>query len=74
MNTQTELQKVANHLILNLPVYSNVEEKSLHDIKISNYYDVTDQRKQLKHFLNHHMFSDSGISVIYDYVEEQLNK
>lgn len=74
MNTQKELQKLANHLILNLMFYSSVQDKSLHDIKIGNYHDVADQRKQLKHFLNHRMFSDSGISVIYDYVEEQLNK
>ncbi len=74
MNTQNELQKIANHLVLNLLFYSRVQENSLQDIKMGNYYDVVDQRKQLKHFLNHHMFSDSGIIVIYDYVEEQLNK
>lgn len=74
MNTQNELHKLANHLILNLLFYSSVQEKSLQDIKTGNYNDVYDQRKQLKHFLNHHMFSDNGISVIYDYVEEQLNK
>lgn len=74
MNTQNELHKLANHLILNLLCYSRIQENSLHDIKIGNYYDVVDQRKQLKHFINHNMFSDNGISVIYNYVEEQLNK
>ena len=74
MNTQKELHKLANHLVLNLLFYTKVQDDSLNSIKAGNYEDIKDMRKQLKHFFNTYLFSDSGIEIIYNYIEEQLSK
>ena len=74
MDTYKELNKVANHMVLNLLFHTVVQKSTLEVIKNNPVPDFDTQAKHLGWFMNTYLFSDVAISYMYNYIKTQLNK